>query len=93
MPSEEPPQLSGRHRDTLAKIFLHPVSHNIEWRRVIALLEEAGTVRERRDGKLEVSVGSAASVLEPPRGKDLTVQQVLDVRRMLATAGYGEGGE
>jgi len=30
--------LSSHHRDTIAKIFSHPASGNIEWRQVLSLL-------------------------------------------------------
>lgn len=81
--------LDSRHRDTLRQIFEHPSSHNIEWRAVLSLLEAVGTVTERHDGKVAVRVGSEQEFLEPPAGKDVDVQLVVDVRRMLATAGYG----
>ena len=35
--------LSNHHRDTLAKIFQHPTSHNIEWPDVVSLLNAVGT--------------------------------------------------
>src|SRR5580698_2852020 len=54
----EPEHLDNRHRDTLRQIFQHPVSHNIEWRAVVSLLETVGTVSTSHDGKLDVSVGA-----------------------------------
>jgi hypothetical protein len=84
-----PEHLDGRHRDTLRQIFEHPVSHNIEWRRVADLLETVGTVTVRHDGKLAVKLGNEQEFLEPPAGKDIDVQMVTDLRRMLANAGYG----
>ena len=38
----EPVHLSNHHRNTLRQIFQHPVSHNIEWRAVVSLLDAAG---------------------------------------------------
>jgi hypothetical protein len=100
-PSKGPPMpsssgdrhLSPNHRDTLERIFAHPTSHNIEWRAVRSLLEQAGQVEERHDGKLVVSLGAETEVLEPPRGKDVDIQQVVDLRRMLSNAGYRPDGE
>jgi hypothetical protein len=40
------------------------------------------------DGKAEVTVGPAREFLDPPRGKDVDAQMVLDLRRMLTSAGY-----
>jgi hypothetical protein len=82
--------LDGRHRDTLRQIFEHPTSHNIEWRAVMSLLEAVGTVTVRHDGKVEAKVGADLEFLEPPDGKDIDVQMVVDLRRMLTSAGYGQ---
>ena len=82
------PHLDNRHRNTLRQIFQHPVSHNIEWHAVISLLEAVGTVEVRNDGKVAVKVGSDAAFLEPPVGKDVDAQMVVDLRRMLSSAGY-----
>jgi hypothetical protein len=89
MTSPEPEHLDGRHRDTLRQIFQHPASHNIEWRAVMSLLEAVGTVDVRRDGKVAVKIGPEQEFLEPPAGKDIDDQMVVDLRRMLREAGYG----
>jgi hypothetical protein len=87
--TSEPEQLSDRHRDTLLRIFQHPASHNIEWHAVLSLLEAAGSVEQRHDGKYVVRVGTETEVFTRPKHKDIDTQQVVDLRRMLATAGYG----
>jgi hypothetical protein len=87
--SPEPQHLDNRHRNTLREIFQHPTSHNIEWHAVASLLEAIGTVDVQHDGKVDVRVGSEREFLEPPAGKDIDEQMVLDLRRMLANAGYG----
>jgi hypothetical protein len=89
MTSPTPEHLDGRHRDTLRQIFQHPTSHNIEWRAVISLLEAVGTVTARHDGKVVVQIGNEQEFLEPPGSKDIDEQMVIDLRRMLANAGYG----
>ncbi len=68
----------------------HPTSHNIEWRAVLSLLEAVGEVTSRHDGKLEVKIGPELEFLEPPLGKDVDDQMVIDLRRMLTNAGYRE---
>lgn len=88
-PESEPVHLSGRHRDTVQEILRHPVSHNIEWRAVLQLLEEVGTVVERHDGRFSVTVGDETEIFERPRHKEIDSQQVVDLRRMLINAGYG----
>lgn len=52
-----------------------------------SLLDAVATVNERHDGKLEVALGGEAEVLEPPHGKDVDVQMLVDLRRMLTKAG------
>jgi hypothetical protein len=88
MTSPEPERLDGRHRDTLRRIFEHPTSHNIEWHEVMSLLEAVGTVTRHHDGKVAVEVGPEREFLEPPAGKDVDDQMVVDLRRMLRGAGY-----
>jgi len=66
--------LNSHQRDTLAHIFRHPLSHNIEWHSVVSLLEAVGTDTE---------------TFEPPRHKDLDTEQMANLRRLLKKAGYG----
>ena len=85
--------LNNHHRDTVKKIFSHPASGNIEWRAVLSLLETVGSVTEEHNGKLTVTVGPETEVLPVPHGKDVDVQLVVDLRRMLTNAGYGAVAE
>ncbi len=89
MTTPGPEHLDNHHRDTLRKIFQHPTSHNIEWRAVLSLLEAVGTVTVRHDGKVAVTIEPEQEFLEPPTGKDIDDQMVVDLRRMLSKAGYG----
>jgi exo-beta-1,3-glucanase (GH17 family) len=84
----EPVNLNNHHRDTLLRIFQHPTSHNIEWHAVASLLSVVGTIEEHKDGKFEVRVGSEVIFMERPRHKDIDIQQVVDLRRLLTSAGY-----
>jgi hypothetical protein len=84
-----PVHLSGHHRDTVSHIFQHPAAHNIDWHAVVSLLEAVAEVEETRNGNLHVTLGSETEMFEPPRHKDIDVQQVVDLRRMLKNAGYG----
>jgi len=80
-------ELGSHHRDTLNKIFGHPASGNVEWREVLSLLEAVGTVDEEHNGKIRVTLGEEAEVLQLPRDKDVDKQTIVDLRRMLANAG------
>jgi hypothetical protein len=88
MSSPEPEHLSNHHRTTLRQLFQHPVSHNIEWHAVVSLLEAVGSVADRHDGKVMVTVGSQAEFFDPPAHKDIDAQLVVDLRRLLGQAGY-----
>ena len=79
--------LNSDHRETLARIFTHPPSANIEWRQVRSLLEALGAVTQEHNGKLKVELGGEVEVFEPPRGKDIDQQMLVDLRRMLSHAG------
>ena len=80
--------INSRQKDTLAKIFSHPSSGNIEWRQVQSLLEAIATTTEETNGKLKVTLGPETEVIEPPRGKDIDQQLIVDLRRMLTQAGF-----
>ena len=64
------------------------MSHDVEWRAVLSLLEAVGTVPVRHDGKVAVTIGPDREFLDPPPGKDIDAQIVTDLRRMLSGAGY-----
>jgi hypothetical protein len=83
--------LTHRHRDTLERIFSHPSSGNVEWRQVLSLLEAVGTATEEPNGRLRVTLGGETEVLQPPGGKDIDRQMVVDLRRMLSNAGLAPG--
>jgi hypothetical protein len=80
--------LNNRHRDTVERIFSHPSSGNIEWRQVLSLLETIGTTTEEHNGKVKVTLGPETEILQPPRGKDVDQQTIVDLRRMLRQAGF-----
>jgi len=79
--------LGADNRDTVEQIFNRPTSGNVEWRRVRSLLEAVGTVEEERDGRLRVTLGGETETFDPPHGKDVDVQMLVDLRRMLRRAG------
>ncbi len=85
--------LSNHHRTTLEEVFDHQASGNIEWRKVASLRNAVGTVSERPNGKLKVTLGAETEVFHPSHGKDVDRQMIVDLRRMLAQAGLGPDGE
>ena len=79
-------ELDGHHRATVAKIFNHPASHNIQWHDVLSLLNSVGTVTEDRDGRHKVTLGPETQTFDVARRHDLDEQQIVDLRRMLRGA-------
>jgi thiamine biosynthesis lipoprotein ApbE len=79
--------LDAHHRATLAKIFNHPVGHNIQWHDVLSLLKSVAAVTEESDGRYTVTLGSETETFDAPRHHDVSEQQVVDLRRMLRGAG------
>jgi hypothetical protein len=84
--------LNSHQRDTLAHIFRHPLSHNVEWHSVVSLLEAVGTVHETNKGHMLVTIGTDTETFEPARHKDLDAEQLANLRRLLKKAGYGPDG-
>jgi hypothetical protein len=80
-------RVNADHRVTLERIFRHPASVNIEWRQVLSLLEAVGSVTEEHNGSLRVTLGDETEVFRTPREKDVDVQTIVDLRRMLSSAG------
>jgi hypothetical protein len=79
--------LNHHHRVTLDKIFSHPLSGNLEWRQVLSLLEAVGTTTQEPNGKVKVELGGQTEIFQPPDGKDVDRQMIVDLRRMLINAG------
>lgn len=82
-------KLDAHHRTTVEKIYGHPMNHNIQWHDVLSLLKNVGTVAEEHDGRHKVTLGSETQIFDTPRHHDIDDQQVIDLRRMLKSAGIG----
>jgi hypothetical protein len=91
--SSDAVHLNNHHRDTLVSILQHPASHNIDWKAVISLLVVVGTVEETSEGTFHVVLGGEENVLTRPRHKDVDLQTVVDLRRMLTKSGYANVAE
>ena len=82
-----PEHLNSHHRETVAQIFRHPTSHNIEWHLVLSLLNAVGTVHETHKGNILVTVAGETETFEP-RHKDIDAEQLANLRRLLRRTGY-----
>jgi hypothetical protein len=75
------------HERTLGLLFEHPTSHNIEWRDVDSLLNSLGTATEGANGAVHITVNGQTVVLHRPKHKDVTEEQVIELRHFLRRAG------
>ena len=85
--------LNSHQRDTVAQIFRHPTSHNIEWHDVMSLLNAIGTVRETHKGHMEVTAEDVVEVFEPKGHKEVDADQLAILRRLLRKLGWGPEGD
>jgi hypothetical protein len=83
-----PEHLSGHHRDTLLQIFQQKTNHNVEWHDVVSLLEAVGSIEQQHDDMFLFRIGQETEVLRRPSDKDIDGQQLVDLRRILTSAGY-----
>ena len=76
--------LSGSQQRTFDRIFQHPISHNLEWRDVHALLEAMGDVSKEHNGSLKVVRNGQTLVLPPTSKKDVTeMEEIMKLRHFL----------
>ena len=81
-------EATGHDRRTLDAIFQHPLSHNLQWRDVVALLTGIGDIDERRSGEYSLHAGGERLSLHKPRAKDVPADDVVHLRRFLERAGW-----
>ena len=76
--------LTGSHLRTYDRIFQHPISHNLEWRDVRAMLGRIGQLEEEHNGNLKVTRNGQVIVLHPPRTKDVAeMDEIMTLRHFL----------
>ena len=81
--------MNKRHERTLNAIFTQPISGNIKWRDVEALLKNLGAVLSERSGS-RVSVflrGRPAFFHRPHPSPDMDKGAVRDLRKFLQNVG------
>ena len=80
--------VSGSDRRTLDALFAHPISHNLAWLDVVALIRRIGSVEERSDKVFVLRIGNEALDAHKPHTKQLTAPQVIDLRHFMERAGW-----
>ncbi len=79
--------LTGRHHRTLGAIFRHPTAHNLEWSDVVGLIGAIGETHEQANDKFAFEVAGQRHIMRKPHTKDLTSDEVIDLRHFLTQAG------
>ena len=83
--------LNHKQLDALKRVYAHPVAHNLTWHEVRTLLDAVGEVEEKHNGSWRITIGGQPEVFHSNHGKELTTEQVMDLRRMLTAAGLEPG--
>ena len=84
--------LTGPHRRTLEAIFRHPVAQNLEWTDVVGLIEQIGDAHAKANREFVFEVAGQRHVTHRPHTKDLTSDDVFELRRFLSRAGVSPEG-
>jgi hypothetical protein len=80
--------LSREHTHTLQALFQHPVTYNLEWRQIVALLEAVGTITETHDRHYHVTVNGQGYDLNRPHHKDFAdVTELMALRHFMQRVG------
>ena len=80
--------MNKRHRRTLNATFAHPISGNIKWRDVEALLKALGAIiSERAGSRVAVRLNDLVAVFRRPHpSPNMDKGAVRDLRRFLENA-------
>jgi hypothetical protein len=82
--------LSKTHRQTLDMLFAHPIARNLDWHDVLGLLGALGSVAQMPNNETDIQIGTAHQKLRCPHGKDLTLDEVMELRHFLTRAGVSK---
>jgi hypothetical protein len=78
------PELSAAHSATYDMIFQHPISRNLEWRHVRAMLTAMSDSVEEHTENVKFTRNGQTLVVHPPRRKDFSdVQELMNIRHFL----------
>ena len=76
--------LSPAHQATYDMIFQHPISRNLQWRDVRAMMESLSDHVEEREETVRFSRNGQTLLVHPPRRKDFSdVHELMNIRHFL----------
>ena len=79
--------LSKSSRRTLDALYAHPLAHNLEWTDVMALFRAIGSVEHKPNDETIIEIGAEQQRLRQPHSKDLTLDEVMEIRHFLTRVG------
>lgn len=82
------PAVNLADRTVLARIFQHPLTHNLSWREALAFFTAIGTVEHGHNGNVVVRLGSEHQLFSPGYDKDMSPEEVMALRHVLTRAGW-----
>jgi hypothetical protein len=82
-----PHRILSRDRRTLEAIFRHPAAHNIAWSDATHLIDRLGSAHQEPNGRVLFAIGEHRQVFHGPHDKELTQQEVAQLRGFLESAG------
>jgi hypothetical protein len=80
-------KILNRDQRTLEAIFRHPTAHNIAWSDATHLIDRLGNVHQEANGRVLFAIGEHRHVFHEPHIKELTQEQVAQLRGFLESAG------
>jgi hypothetical protein len=80
-------EMNHHHRTTLHSLFAHPISANLDFKKVVHLLEDLGTEIENKSGnRIGVKLNGHSAAFSHAH-HDLPKEEVVQVRKFLESCG------
>ena len=77
------------YQNTLENVFQNPVSSELEWHDIIALIEQIGTVKTKNNGQLTFTVNGTPWIFHRAKDQDTSDRpQVRALRAFLESVGF-----
>jgi hypothetical protein len=78
----------GAHQGTYDSVFRHPISRNLQWRDLKAMLASLADMNEEPNGNVKFARNGQTLTVRPPRRKDFSdVAALMDIRQFLERTG------
>jgi hypothetical protein len=81
----------GKSAKTLEALFAHPMPTNLHWADVLTLIQRFGSIEYNRHGNLHIDIGGHRLTLKHTNEKQLTKDQVAQLRSFLEGLGIVPG--